>query len=249
MKFSTETLMAYADGELDAATRTAIETEMATDPQVAAEVASHRALQARLSAAFAGVIHETVPDALIATARTAPASRSAQVADIAAARDARQVKATRKWSWPEWGAIAASLIAGVLGGHAMLDGGSADSIVASNGRMIAAGALASALDTQLGGATEPSQLQIGASFRSKSGEYCRTFTLKEEAALAGMACRDANQWQVRALAQSEAAATTGDYKMASTSLPPVIAQAVAESMDGEALDSEQEAAARERGWR
>ena len=37
MKFSDETLMAYADGELDAATRAAIEDEMAHDPQIAAE--------------------------------------------------------------------------------------------------------------------------------------------------------------------------------------------------------------------
>ena len=38
MKFSQETLMAYADGELDEQTRREIEAEMAADPQVAREV-------------------------------------------------------------------------------------------------------------------------------------------------------------------------------------------------------------------
>jgi anti-sigma factor RsiW len=35
MKFSNEILMAYADGELDAALRAQIETEMKRDPELA----------------------------------------------------------------------------------------------------------------------------------------------------------------------------------------------------------------------
>lgn len=243
MKFSSETLMAYADGELDAAMRTAVEAEMAADPRVAAEIARHRELKTKLDAAFGGIVREAVPPALIATARTA---RATTVADLSAARDARQTGRQRTWAWPEWSAIAASLLLGVLGSRLVDTGGDAD-IVASNGKLIANGALASALESQAAGSTT-TEVRLVASFRAKGGEYCRTFT-SEHGALAGLACRDTNQWAVRALAQSERATAAGDYRMAATALPPAIAQAAAESMQGEALDAADEAAALASGWR
>lgn len=249
MKFSDETLMAYVDGELDADTCNQIEAAMVTDPQVAQAVARHRALQFKLRTALGDVIHETMPDRLIMAARTSPAGTRGQVTNIAIARSAKQAPAKRQWSWPEWGAIAASLILGVIGGRAALVGNSADAIVADNGRMIAGGTLASALNTQAGGAqSDGGKVQIGASFRAKGGEYCRTFAVGEDAVMAGLACHEADKWNVRALAQSTKTAA-GDYKMASTSLPPSIAKAVEESIDGEALDADEEAAARGRGWK
>ena len=47
MTFSEETLIAYADGELDAATRAALEAALASDPQLAQRIERHRALRAR----------------------------------------------------------------------------------------------------------------------------------------------------------------------------------------------------------
>lgn len=246
MNFSDETLMAYADGELDAATRSAVETAMAGDPQVAAVVARHRALQAKLGSAFGHVIDETVPARLTAAARTSPASASAAVSDIATARESRQTGAKRKWSLPEWSAIAASLLLGVIVSRVALNGGGEDAIVAKDGRMIAGGVLAAALDRQPGGAAPDSAVHVVASFRAKGGEYCRTFKTRESA---GMACRSTDGWSVAALAQNENAATTGDYRMAATSLPPAIAQAVAATIEGEALDAEEETAVRARGWK
>src|SRR5688572_6752301 len=100
MKFPPETLMAYADGELDADTRRAIEAEMAVDPQVAQEVERHRALRAQVGGAFAGVLDEPMPDRLLRAAKKSPASTSEQP--------------PRRWSWPEWTSIAASLLIGIL---------------------------------------------------------------------------------------------------------------------------------------
>src|ERR1700733_3429832 len=58
MSFSDETLMAYADGELDAATRAQIEAALATDADLAQRIARQRQLRARLqggaAAAHAG---------------------------------------------------------------------------------------------------------------------------------------------------------------------------------------------------
>ncbi|MGH8189239.1 MAG: anti-sigma factor family protein, partial [Steroidobacteraceae bacterium] len=88
MKFSQETLMAYADGELDAATRRAIEEAMQTDDAIAREIERHRALRSDLQAAFGGSLTEPVPERLIESARTSPAG-STKVADLAAARAAK----------------------------------------------------------------------------------------------------------------------------------------------------------------
>lgn len=237
MKFSPTLLMAYADGELDAQTRLAIEAEMAVDPLIAQEIARHRELRANLRAAFGGALGETVPEHLLATASTAPA--------MPAHREATK----RRWSWPEWGAVAASLLIGVIVARAPWSTGSDGSIVAENGRLIASGGLASALTHQPGGAND-SPVQIGVSFRAKSGEYCRTFTVREGDTLAGFACREAQDWRVHALAQSALPADSGTrYRMAGTTVPAIIVQAVEDVMAGDALDAAAEAAALERGWK
>jgi Putative zinc-finger len=232
MKFSQEVLMAYADGELDAETRAAVEAAMAEDPAIAAEIARHRALRDRLRGAFAGVTDEIVPSRLIHAANTAPT----------AAKPATRVR----WSWPEWTSIAASLLIGVIGGRALLQSGSSNLIATDAGHVIAAGALASALSTEISGAPDMiDRVKVGLSYRAKDGNYCRTFALPKESS-AGVACRDAQQWQILALARDEATGST-EYRQAA-SMPPAIAALVEDTIEGEALDAEQEAVARGRDW-
>ena len=50
-------------------------------------------------------------------------------------------------------------------------------------------------------------------------------------------------------ARGPRAESGGDYRMASTQLPAPIVQAIAERMQGEALDADEEAVARQRRWR
>ena len=236
MKFSPETLMAYADGELDAETRRAIEAEMAVDPQVAKEVERHRSMRVEVGGAFAGVLDEPVPDRLLRAAKKTAAK-------------AEQPR--RQWSWPEWTSIAASLLLGVLGGRALLhqpDRGSGLIVAGVDGRVIAGGALAQALSEQLSSA-DGSGVDIGLSFHAKSGEYCRTFGARGANPVVGFACRDAEVWRIDMLATAPRAESGGDYRMASTQLPAPIVQAIAARMQGEALDADQEAIARQRRWR
>jgi hypothetical protein len=236
MKFPPETLMAYADGELDAETRRAIEAEIAVDPQVAQEIERHRAMRDEVGGAFSGVLDEPVPDRLLRAAKKSGAK-------------AQQPR--RQWSWPEWTSIAASLLLGVLGGRALLqqpDRGSGLIVAGVDGRVIAGGALAQALSEQLS-SQDGSGVDIGLSFRTKSGEYCRTFGARAANPVVGFACRDAEVWRIDMLSTAPRAESGGDYRMASTQLPAPIVQAIAERMQGEALDADEEAVARQRRWR
>jgi hypothetical protein len=170
------------------------------------------------------------------------------VTDLAAARAAREQPGRRHWSWPEWGAIAASLVIGVLAGRTALERSS--TLIATRGdNVVASGALARALTDRPAGDVPGAQgLAIGMSFVAKSGQYCRTFTARDTDVLAGMACRAADQWHVQALSHGQPGATGGEYRMAGTALPPLILRAVEDSIAGEPLDAEQEAVALERGW-
>lgn len=238
MQFDDETLMAYADGELDASTRAAIDAAIASDEQLAAKVEQYRQLRVTLSSAFGGVIQEPVPESLIATARSAPAGNVTSLAQ------ARETRVKRRWSWPEWGAIAASLVLGIV--IARVGGKGDDTFASRDGRVFAAGTLAHALNEQHG--TERatgSDVEIGLTYKATSGEFCRTFT--GLASVAGVACHSDRGWEIQALAHADGQSAEG-YRMAETSMPPLIRQYVESSMDGEALDAQAENDALARKW-
>lgn len=244
MNFSEETLMAYADGELDPPTRAALEAAMAADPGLADRVARHRALRARLQAAFDPVLDEPLPPRLIESARGAPVQRPA--AKVIPLRRA----AAARWSWPQIGALAASLVLGTLLGPLVLHppGGGAP-VLTRDGQMFASGSLARALTEQLASRQPPTApVQIGVSVRARDGAYCRSFVLREQGAIAGLACRERDAWRLEVLEQSTAPAASGGYRAAGSAVPPSVARALDEMREGDALDAAAEAAARERGW-
>ena len=236
MTFPDEVLMAYADDELDAGTRAAVDAAMAADPDIARRIAQHKALRNRVHSAFNKILDEPVP------ARLRP--RNDNVVPL------RRRQAHRSM-WPQWTAIAASLIVGVIVGRMALVGtGSSGPIAMRGGQLLASGALAAALTEQLASAqTAADPVRIGVSFRSKSGRYCRTFALASPAALAGVACRAADGWQVGALASTESpSADSGTYRQAASAMPPAVLAAVNTQIVGEPLDAHAEAAARGRHW-
>ncbi|TLY90096.1 MAG: hypothetical protein E6K23_03330 [Gammaproteobacteria bacterium] len=245
MNFSDETVMAYADGELDAASRAAVEAAMATDPQLAQRVARHRALRERLRAALDPVLDEPPPERLLEGVRGAPAPRRA--ANVVALKR----KAAPRWSWPQWGAIAASLVGGVLLGPLLLRAPAGAALVTRDGQVLASGVLARALTEQLA-SDQPrgAPVQIGVSFRARNGDYCRTFVLREQSALAGLACRGREAWRLEVLAQTPAQpAAAADYRPAGSALPASVARTLDELIAGEPLDAAGETGARARGWK
>jgi hypothetical protein len=239
--FSEETVMAYVDGELDADARAAIEAAMATDPDLARRIAQHETLRRRLRGTFAPVLEEPLPERLLATARGEAQHRRGTVTPLRRAAAAR-------WSWPQWGALAASLIVGLLLGPWLMPSGRREAFLNSDGALLASGVLSRALSEQLA-SSQPAgaPVQIGVSFRAHSGDYCRTFVLREKDALAGLACHERGSWRVEALARSESAGG-GEYRTAASALPPGVAGTVDALIAGEPLDARAEAAARASGW-
>ncbi len=255
MKYSDETLMAFADGELDEKLRAEIESVLADDAQLARRVAAHRELRARLQGAYAPSLGEAVPQRLLDTLAdtvATPAQAPSRKSNVVAFGEPLVRQTPKVWGVPQWSAIAASLIIGVGAGYLAFRSTDGALIAAKNGALVADAALARSLSQtlvgeQAGAGADGAGPKIGISYRSKAGDLCRSFS---DAALAGIACRDANQWQIRMLTQAApAAGNAGSYRTAASELPPAIRQAIDSDIDGEPLDAQAERDARARGWR
>jgi hypothetical protein len=266
-------LMAYVDGELDAAEHAAeraqIEIAMKADPAVARRVEKHRALRAQLGGAFREVLDEPVPERLLAAVRTAPSALDvrgeASVTDLGRVRASRAeaaAEAARKrapWSWVQWGAVAASLVVGAIIGHMAMKSPELGPIASRDGRLVAQAGLDQALSSQLASEqTASSPVHIGVSFKTKGGAYCRTFAVQQGTpssgsageSLSGLACREGGSWDVRALARADMSqGGEGGYQPAGSEMPAAVRAAVEDQIEGEPLDAAAEARAKASGWK
>lgn len=244
MTFSEETLMAYADNELDAQTRAAVEAAIAADPEIARRVAQHKALRGKVRLAFDNVIDEPIPQRLNSAARGVPAVR--REGNVIPLRR----KAPPRRGLPQWLSIAASLVIGAIIGQALLHGSASTTVTSRDGQLLASGVLARALSTQLASAqTDQTAVQIGVSYKSKTGDYCRTFTLHEATTLAGLACHQHDDWHLQVLTQTTPPVqSSGAYHQAGSEIPKAILQAVDDNIAGDPLDTHAEAAARAKSW-
>jgi anti-sigma factor RsiW len=256
---SDDILMAFADGELDEATRRMVETAERDDPDVRRRLATHRQLRARLQTAFAATLEEPVPERLLAAARkpAAPVAPSVPVAPVIRLADRRAAKigaAARRISisaWPALGSLAASILVGLGLGYAVWH--SPDELLktSADGGVVAGGTLAKALSTQLAAERPPDRVAtIGLSFLAKSGAYCRTFSLSSDGAGAGLACRDGERWRIHLLAPAANEGSAGSgYRTAGSNDSPQLRSLIESEIQGEPLTQDGEKAARRAGWR
>jgi hypothetical protein len=242
--FSDETVMAYVDGELDDPMRAAVEAAMATDSELRRRIARHRELRVRLQREFDPVLREPIPEQLIAAVKGTPTNGHA--------RKIISLKrfTAKDWNWPQWGALAASLILGVLIAPLLRHEPTTGTLGLRDGKVLASGRLAHELSDQLASTQAANgPLRIGVSFLSRNGNYCRTFVLRDKSVVAGIACREAEGWHLEALTTiGPARSGSGEYRPAASSLPPLIQQSVEDLIVGDPLDGRGEAAARENDW-
>jgi len=253
VRISEETLMAFVDGELDPGTRAEVEQLLRTDPELAAHVERQRNLRARLQSAYAPELAEPVPERLLAALREPV---SAPVTDLEEARAARQAAPTRghwtsrRWRWAS--SMAAGVLLAVGVGFLLWRNSQLIMIRASDGALVASGALSRSLFNQLAGdSPSASKVTVGLSFVAKSGDYCRTFSIEHGTQGSGLACHRKGEWRIEVLSQPESAAQgeLSQYRTAGSSLAPAVLSAVQGQIAGEPLDRTAEIAARARGWR
>ena len=235
MTVPDDKFFAWLDGELPSDEAALVEAEVASTPELARAAEQHRAMQARLKAAFDTVSSAPLPEKL---------QRPADVIDFAAAKRRRE---ERRWPSPmQWAAMAATLAIGVIGGT-MIAPHSSGPVEVHGGRLYAAAALDRALDTELASAPQDGgvrSVRVGLTFRDQSGAICRTFSDSQSS---GLACRDGGQWQMRGLFAAPQG-QSGAYRMAA-GMDPNLAALVDSTMAGEPFDAPQEKAARNNGWK
>jgi hypothetical protein len=258
MSFSDETLIAYADGELDEETRHAVEAAMRHDSSLARRVARLRA--ARDEGVYAD---QRNPSALRARQGANVVQLAAVRAQRLAAQQAVRKAARRRWSWLEWSALALVMVLGLAAGKFGLAKWQPDwfsgevappptEVASRNGWLLAQGKLATALSQQLGGAAQAEgEVRVGLSFLSNEGTYCRSFTLVGMTQdLVGIACRASEEWRIPVLVQNPRPlpAAGGGYRRVGTEMPTALLEAIDQRIVGGMLDTRAELEALRRNW-
>ncbi len=236
MAIDDEKFFAWLDGELDAAEAAEVEAEVAADPRLMRLAEQHRGFGDRLREAFATVAAAPVPETLTNAIEPPPA----KIIDFGSRRAGRA-------TWlplPQWAAIAATLVVGVLIGTTLVGERGGSPVEIRSGTMYAAAGLDRALDKQLASAGDVAGYRIGVTFRDSAGAVCRSFT---EQRSSGLACRDGQEWRVRGLFAAPEQ-SGGDYRMAAGA-DPNLAALIDSSIAGDAFDAAQEKSALSRGWR
>jgi hypothetical protein len=193
--FDDETLMAFADGELDETQSRALEEALASNEALCERLAVFLDSRQLVGDALKPLIDEPVPQALLASVRRmADEVRHQKPQDnVVSFRPKQQQQTMRRWLVP----VAASLVAIVTGvvGFAL---GRINPSASNSGAEIAA-----VLDREVSGrdvtlSSPETVLHVVASFRDERGELCREYELKQpKSSTLTVACRQNGAWATR----------------------------------------------------
>ena len=233
MSIDDEMLMAYLDGELDAAERDQVEAALASEESLRSQLEVQRRLRDRLTSHYDPVAAESVPERFRRMLDPA-------VVDLA---EARRQRTPVRLIWQSVTALAATLVLGLVLGTQIPRKG--DLVRSEHGVLYADGDLARQLDTQLASAPAVGvTTRVGVSFERYDGRYCRTF---QGPALGGLACRDGEQWRLVVTAPGNGVSQS-EYRQAASG-NAVVLQTAQELMAGEPLDATAERRARDSDWK
>ena len=248
MTVSREAVLAFIDGELPADEEMRVAAEIAGDPELAAYVERQKALKARLQSDFSAVLSEPVParfeSMILDDAARAQRLRTPLFSRRAGGRRGG-LAGLRPFAWIPAIAAAAGFAIGLI--MAPQIGGIP--IGVADGTLVARGALARALSTQLASEQDTAAAtRIGVTFRDDGGATCRSFISADgEDGFAGIACREGADWRIAALTPVEAP-NPALFQPAAAQLPPILLQSLNAMMNGLPFDADEERAARDGGW-
>jgi anti-sigma factor RsiW len=202
-RFDDETLMAFADGELDDETSAAVEAALAADPALAERVAALAGARDSVRDLYAPLAEMPVPaalagriEAMAAAARTAAAATPGPAPINLAER--RAARSRMAMAWPL--ALAASvgaILAGPIGWLVRGESGPADGVVVG---AAVPPALGRALDTVPSGReialAGTDRVRAIATFQDADGTLCREFEIDRDLAVVAVACRAEDTWRV-----------------------------------------------------
>lgn len=201
-RFDDETLMAFADGELDEEQSLALEKALEQDDALAERLAVFLDSRTIVSDALKPLIDEPVPDALVAKVAAishGSATTAGGVSNVAAFRPKAAARAPARTLNPWLLPLAASLVAVISG----ISGFSIGQIISENNAFEQG--VASVLDREVSGQDIPLAgsgrvLHIIASFRDEAGALCREYELKDVAtSTLSVSCQDQDRagWSTR----------------------------------------------------
>lgn len=239
-------LIAWLDGELGPEEARAVAAAVEADPDLATRAEAHRQVADRLRSAFAVVLKQALRPALT----DAVGGGAAEVVSLDRKRALRQppTMTTRRLKLPVWARIAAIAPLAFAAGYVFRLAAPDRLMAERDGRLVAAGGLAHALDVQLASTQPGSSAHTGAirillSFRARDGRVCRSWTTVGQA---GIACHDGPTWTVAATAAVPREA--GQYRMASGGDPGLLATMDAMVAEGP-FNAAEEACLRQDQWR
>jgi hypothetical protein len=265
-----EMLMAYADGELTDAERDALENILFQDPVLRDRLEPFVETRLKLSYAFDHMLHEPVPDRLVAAislaaAKPQPAEEVVRTSWYANIRETFANAFTSTFPYGMSPLVAASAAAlFVIGGAAGWIGGrvfEAPGLIAVTDQgLVASGSLARALETLPSGvasatgsgATHGSVTPV-LSFRSRNDGFCREYRVKGAASapdFAGLACRGSDgTWRLALHTETpKAEGDFGSYQTATSASVPAVDALTEGLISGDAFGRDDEAAILARGW-
>jgi hypothetical protein len=248
MSPTREELCSFIDGELAPFEMAKVAEMIERSPELQRYVEDQEHLRQRLHTAFSTLMEAPIPERLLESARNAPVSFRARINEWLNRRAGTSAGSVVRFAVPTT-AMVLGLFIGI--GVERQSAGSSDLVATpAAGQVMAQAQLARALDTQL--ASEPASggaPSIGVSFRSKSGQDCRTFEVAgATASTDGVACRHNGTWMVGALVTT-AHAPNSAYQLAGSEMPGAIRDTVAETIAGEPFDAAAERRARDSGWK
>ena len=223
-RFDDETLMAFADGELDDATAAAVEEAIGRDGELLARVEMFRETRARARSELKPASESAVPAALEASVRkmidasraAATDSSSGTVLSIDAARRKRSPTWGGTWQLPLAASLAAAIAAGVVG-YSLGSGGEPPAQQLVNASRTG---IEEALQTVESGEERPlpgdSRVRMVASFRDGNETLCREYEVYPAGGnpLLAVSCREGETWDLRFAVANPADA--GGYAPASS---------------------------------